>query len=406
MADLKRKKSSLATERPKKKKRVTIIEDDDLHPDARMVKFKISANDKQNKNKNDWKPIIVSSPGISIPATVAFTPYTKSTPAPAPAAAPPPPPPPASKGRAGRSTTTDATASRVAAYMIQSSGHARMDYVGQTQGAGAAAQSLVKHYVALYDPRTGEVEMIEAQRMVVRGTIRAHDAEARAEAEKSEPVLSAWAAQNELNRVFGTLKAKKALAALADNAIVTGAGAGGGDQAPDSAALLASMEGVMARTSTRDELIAAADEAKPRPKANLLAQTPADVYTIESLVGTATMQLLVVQDWLDAAAAAGSSVTIKSRYVRRRLAKLVAASTSSTSTSTSTSRAQGGNGGNGDVTTLKVLRYLLLLINFVDALKPGGKTGRKVPFNREALQRALGVSNFLVEAVVNRFAVD
>jgi DNA-directed RNA polymerase I subunit RPA49 len=34
----------------------------------------------------------------------------------------------------------------------------------------------LKHYVGVYDPETGNLEVMEARKMVVRGTVRAHEA--------------------------------------------------------------------------------------------------------------------------------------------------------------------------------------------------------------------------------------
>lgn len=35
---------------------------------------------------------------------------------------------------------------------------------------------LLKHYVGVYDPETGKLEIMEARKVVLRGSVRAHQA--------------------------------------------------------------------------------------------------------------------------------------------------------------------------------------------------------------------------------------
>lgn len=151
---------------------------------------------------------------------------------------------------------------------------------------------------------------------------------------------------------------------------------------PATAALLASMDISLAGAATREELQAVSDEAKPRPKANLAAQTLDEVYSVETLIGKETMQLLMVKEWLDAVASS-ESITTKSRYVSQRVHRIAAS---------------------GDVKTLKILRYLLLLLDFKSAFKSGGKGGglQRLPKDDD-LRKATGVQSFLVEEVKKRF---
>ncbi len=141
--------------------------------------------------------------------------------------------------------------------------------------------------------------------------------------------------------------------------------------------------------AARQEQLAAAEAAKPRPRANLAASRAADVYAVDELVGggRAALQALGVRDWLDAAAA-GRPVTVRSRYVGRRLARLAQAR---------------------DEAKLKLLRYVLLLLDVYAALKPAGtggggnKASKRLP-EREQLRRATGVQDFLLEGVRKKFA--
>lgn len=134
--------------------------------------------------------------------------------------------------------------------------------------------------------------------------------------------------------------------------------------------------------ATREELQLAVDDAKPRPRPNLQATTPSEVYSVSDLVGgEETLRLLVVRDWQDAVAA-DKPVHTKSRYVSKRLANLAQS---------------------GDVKRLKTLRYLLILLEFYGSLGSGPKGIKKVP-QREQLRKALVNANEgMTEGVRRRF---
>lgn len=63
---------------------------------------------------------------------------------------------------------------------MHSSDHPKLDYTAQEEEAGGA-DSLLKHYVGVYDPETGKMEIMEARKMVVRGSVRAQQAVAEDE---------------------------------------------------------------------------------------------------------------------------------------------------------------------------------------------------------------------------------
>ena len=129
---------------------------------------------------------------------------------------------------------------------------------------------------------------------------------------------------------------------------------------------------------------AEADEGKPRPKPNLEASTPAEVYPIEQLVGGEhNLAAMGVKGWIDEVNA-GKDVQLKSRFVARRLMATVKS---------------------GDVKKLKVMRYLLLLIEWSTALKPVPKRGKKVP-KPEDMGTLIGTyGKDVVTGLSQRFAV-
>lgn len=135
---------------------------------------------------------------------------------------------------------------------------------------------------------------------------------------------------------------------------------------------------------------AEADDAKPRPKANLQAETPGEVYTIEKLVGgREAMRMVAVKEWIDTIDA-GGEILVKSRFVAHRV-EAVAQS--------------------GDVRKLKGLRYLLLLIEWYLALKPARAGGvakavssKSIPKEPELSEKLPGWGQPLLSSLSRRFS--
>jgi DNA-directed RNA polymerase I subunit RPA49 len=101
---------------------------------------------------------IVSTPGVAISSSIALKPYTKAR-----RNAPQNPRP------SGDIATKE--------LLLHSSDHAKLDYTAREEEAGGA-DALLKHYVGVYDPNTGKLEVMEARKMVVRGSVRSQQATA------------------------------------------------------------------------------------------------------------------------------------------------------------------------------------------------------------------------------------
>lgn len=99
-----------------------------------------------------------STPGLTIPNKINLEPYTKAR-----QNAPQRP------GRSGPIATTE--------LLLQSSSHPKLDYLAREEDVGGA-DALLKHYLGVYDPKTGKLEVVEARKMVVRGSVRNHQARA------------------------------------------------------------------------------------------------------------------------------------------------------------------------------------------------------------------------------------
>ena len=214
------------------------------------------------------------------------------------------------------------------------------------------------------------------------------------------PCAQSQVLRQQLGEAFGSKKTKKAIASKQENAIIRGelrdtSTPSKGRGRPDLArtVLLESLEAATAGTATREEMQAELDKVKPRPKANPAASNVEEVYSLNEVVGGETMQVVSVQDWLDAARTE-RRIEIESQFVRCRLRKIATRAISERRSGEDT----------GAVARLKALRYILLLLNVVGAAKSmGGKNVAKALPEQNELRRVTDVSDFLLESVVRNF---
>ena len=191
-------------------------------------------------------------------------------------------------------------------------------------------------------------------------------------------------ARNTLRATFGTKKAQKAIKALTENAIASTSNSSLPLDATSSA-ILESITETSTNVPSQEQLQALVDESKPIPTVNLEAESPAEVYQIEDLMGMDNLVAINVRAWQEAVKK-GDDVKTTSLFVSKRLRKTVE---------------------KGDVKKMKVLRYILLLLNWNATLKPGQKGVKKLP-PKEDLKNALGeeLGDGVLESVRRKFAPD
>jgi DNA-directed RNA polymerase I subunit RPA49 len=148
--------------------------------------------------------------------------------------------------------------------------------------------------------------------------------------------------RNDLGNAFGTKKAKKALAAITENAIVDDSKKSF-TLAASSQAMMESIKEVTDTMASKEELQAAADAAKPVPPGNYEAREIQDVYTPQGLIGAEVLNAIPIKDWQDA---------VKQRANKMLTSSFVA------------SRLNAVGEGPNSATRLKALRYLDFLIKF------------------------------------------
>ncbi|KAM5456280.1 DNA-directed RNA polymerase I subunit rpa49 [Microsporum audouinii] len=335
LVEKKRKRASDRPERPSKKPAI------DSNAAPAKVRFM--------NNEAGHVPIIASSPGLTVPETLPLNTYMRRR-----------------QQRIKHIENTNLSSTEL---LLHTSGHPKLNFTGR-EGENEL-DNLLNHYVAVYDPKENTVQLLEARKMMVRGCPRAAivDVEEDTDEESAPTALSQRAA---LAAAFGTKLARKAVAAITENALTSNASASS-TKAAESALLSSMPQDAMtiaaAEKSAQEEIQA----SKPLPQPNLSATQPADVYSIESLVpnGLPTLRKIPVQDW-QAAVAASEGITTTSRFVANRVEAAV----------------QSGN-----KTIVQLLRFILILIEFSRSLKRSSGGGRgpdskKLP-PREDLRRLL-----------------
>jgi DNA-directed RNA polymerase I subunit RPA49 len=193
-------------------------------------------------------------------------------------------------------------------------------------------------------------------------------------------VLQHTQTRYELGLEFGSARTQKAITERTQNIISPQKGKGGAVGAA-AQAVLNSVATAAADMPTQEMMQAAIDEKKPRPRPNLEASTPAEVYPLETLLPSGALPAIEVKEWIDTIGA-NEDVMVSSLYVSKRLKSLVQ---------------------NKKNRKLKALRYILLLLTFNGSLKGKGK-GPKLIRPREELITQLGVSNSVIDGMLRKFA--
>lgn len=167
--------------------------------------------------------------------------------------------------------------------------------------------------------------------------------------------------RKDLGHAFGTKKAKKALAAITENAIApekAAASAGGNPAKLDASqrAVMDSIREVTAGMASKEDLQAAADAAKPVPPGKFNAEEIQDVYKPEDLIGGDILNSIPIKDWQD---------QIKKNVNKQHQSAFVAG------------RLVAIGQGPDSVKRLRTLRYLDLLIKFQRSARQGRERGSK-----------------------------
>ncbi|KAK4106814.1 RNA polymerase I associated factor, A49-like protein [Parathielavia hyrcaniae] len=349
-------------------KKRRIPEDEALHSKKKKVEFRdetppLAASFSVTKIQKPQvsPPVVALTPGITLSDSFPFDVYQKDE-------------QPAAKRRKGAGPPPPSEMA------LHSSAHRTVDYTAREERF-KSVDTLLNHFLAIIDPQTGEIEVVQAKKMVVRGTVRAKQAPAEAmEVSTAKPTHSEM--RMELGETFGTKKAKKAIQAVAEDAML--AAKSRGKLGEDDRQLVVTIRDSSQHMATREELQAAVDKARPVPRGNFDADEIQDVYVPAEIIGAEVLNAIPVLEWQEKVRKT-EPVQVPARFVAHRIVRVA---------------------GNEDgVQRLKLLRYLLWVIVFWTTTRPGRERGTKSIARRDDLREALGgAPEVVIENIRRKFS--
>lgn len=201
--------------------------------------------------------------------------------------------------------------------LLQSSDHATIDFVAVESSTVFSAEKHMKHYVAVFDPVAGKLDVTEAKRMIVRPRIRQFQTDRESEEEEEATATAKPSTRAALTEAFGTKKSKRAIQWIAENRLLA---RGGDGEDPLSQAILNTMAG-----EAEEEEVDVSDRLranKPLPPANTEAEKIEEVYSLSVLVipqpWRETMSKMSLAYW-KSRFSDGKTVNSRSRFVSNRV---------------------------------------------------------------------------------------
>jgi len=312
-------------------------------------------------------PVIATTPGLCLPPSIQFQAYSKAA--------------PATGARKSKALPNNSL------MMLHSAAGEKLDYTGREEGPGGR-ESHLKHYIGVFDPATSKLSVVEARKMAIRGVVRAQQPDPEKENER-DLNKTMYDLRTDLGHAFGTKKAKKALAAVTENAIspekaIAGVGGSPNKLNATSMAVMESIQQVTNGMASREALQAAADAAKPVPPCNMEAEEIQDVYEPEQMIGAEILNSIPIKDWQDSVKKGQDIRSGNNVFVSLRLQAVAS--------------------GPNAVKQLRVLRYLDCLIKFQRAAKPRGRGLLMVPQKDKLIQLMDPVPSPVVENIRRRFS--
>lgn len=186
----------------------------------------------------------------------------------------------------------------------------------------------------------------------------------------------------ELGETFGTKKAKKAIQAVAENALLAAKSRGKLDR--DDRALVDTIKDSSQHMATREELQASLDMARPVPRGNFDADEIQDVYVPAEIIGAEVLNAIPVMDWQEKVKKL-EPVHVPSRFVANRINRVAS---------------------NEDaLQRLKLLRYLLWVIVFWATTSQGRERGTRSIGRRDKLRQEMAPApEVVVENIRRKFS--
>ncbi|KAF5681073.1 DNA-directed RNA polymerase A (I) chain [Fusarium heterosporum] len=348
--DKKRKRSGDATSKPKKKVVVDASSPTATVSSVLRPKF--------------CPPVIATAVGFEVPKNIPFHAYAPNN--------------------ATKSKSKQPQSAGEKDFLLHSNAHRTMDYTVKAEGPRGEKPAL-NHFLGIYDPKTGKLEVVEAKKMTMRASVRARQGAAATSNERDmKQTMSAL--KTDLGQTFGTKKAKKAIQENVLNAIAPQKKAGDAPTKIDAAgrAILSSVGEITSTMASREELQAVVDEAKPVPMANLEATEIQDVYDPKNIIGEDILKLVPVREWQEKVQHK-ESIQVPSRFVAARVNRVA--------------------GNEEAVDRLRVLRYFFFVLLFYLHTKPGKARGTRAIPPREKLRELLAPApEAVIESIRRKFS--
>ena len=102
-----------------------------------------------------------STPGLSFPPDLTLKAYTKP--------------------RRPNTSSTGKSPVTTSEHLLHTSAHPRIDYTGREE-EGGGTDGLLSHYIGVYDPQSGDLQLMRARKLVLRGSPRLNPTEVETEA--------------------------------------------------------------------------------------------------------------------------------------------------------------------------------------------------------------------------------
>ena len=265
-----------------------------------------------------------------------------------------------------------------------------IDYTA-TEDADATNKHL-RHYAAVYDPVSGQLQVTEARKMTVRSSVRQPepDQEDDDDTPNIKPTTN-YSSRAALTHAFGTKKSKKAVQSVAENRLLSQ----GADNpnSPISNALLSSMPHREAGNQLTDSSASIIQASKPLPTPDLTTNDITKFYPLSSLVfpapASGTLSKMPVDEW-KASVESKKAISAASRFVAIN--------------STHVTKAMIANPDNRDARqTLQILRYMLVLIELARNLAPLHSEKRLPPPEKWTSWFSGSIPSSLLEKVMQKF---
>ncbi|KAK3357584.1 A49-like RNA polymerase I associated factor-domain-containing protein [Lasiosphaeria hispida] len=305
-------------------------------------------------------PVIAVTSGISLPASIDFLAYDKT--------------------ENTAATTKKRKNAPAPEMLLHSTSHRSLDYTAR-EDCPQGVDPLVRHFIGVFDPKSGQVQVIEAKKMVVRGAVRSQKAADDAMVERSIKQTNTDM-RTDLGETFGTKKARKAIKSKVENAITSGKRAdnmGSGDLA-----IMDSIKTATQNMATQEELQAVIDGARPVPRGHYDAEEIQDVYIPAEIIGAEVLNAIPVMDWQEKVEAQ-QAVEVPSRFVANRINRLAH--------------------NEGAVERLRVARYLLFVLILWATARQGKERGTKMIGKRDQLRELMAPApEMVIENIRRKFS--